>query len=196
MTKQVESRTIEVMEILRKIYVFLIDIVQTLLLAAAVFLVVYVFLFRPFQVNGDSMFPNFTDKEYILTNIVSLNFETPKRGEVVVFKAPPEPEKDFIKRVIGVVGDKIKLEKGKVFLNGAMLDESDYLSSDVITNPGSFLKEGVEVLVPQDKFIVMGDNRNYSSDSREWGFITKKDLIGKSFFVYWPPDKIGLIKSP
>ncbi|MEK7186365.1 MAG: signal peptidase I, partial [Patescibacteria group bacterium] len=73
---------------------------------------------------------------------------------------------------------------------------SDYLSSDVITNPGSFLKEGVEVLVPQDKFIVMGDNRNYSSDSREWGFITKKDLIGKSFFVYWPPDKIGLIKSP
>lgn len=184
------------MEILRKIYVFLIDIVQTLLLAAAVFLVVYVFLFRPFQVNGDSMFPNFTDKEYILTNIVSLNFETPKRGEVVVFKAPPEPEKDFIKRVIGVVGDKIKLEKGKVFLNGAMLDESDYLSSDVITNPGSFLKEGVEVLVPQDKFIVMGDNRNYSSDSREWGFITKKDLIGKSFFVYWPPDKIGLIKSP
>lgn len=184
------------MEILRKIYVFLIDIVQTLLLAAAVFLVVYVFLFRPFQVNGDSMFPNFTDKEYILTNIVSLNFGTPKRGEVVVFKAPPEPEKDFIKRVIGITGDRVKLDKGSVFLNGFRLDESRYLSSDVVTNPGSFLKEGVEVLVPQDRFIVMGDNRNYSSDSREWGFITKKDLIGKSFFVYWPPDKIGLIKSP
>lgn len=184
------------MEILRKIYVFLIDIVQTLLLAAAVFLVIYVFLFRPFQVNGDSMFPNFTDKEYILTNIITLNFRDPKKNEVIVFKAPPDPEKDFIKRVIGTAGDRVMVKDTHVFLNGQELNESKYLKPDVATYGGSFLKEGSEVTVPAEKFFVMGDNRNYSSDSREWGFVSKADIIGKSFFVYWPPDKVGPVKTP
>lgn len=184
------------MEILRKIYVFLIDIVQTLLLAAAVFLVIYVFLFRPFQVNGDSMFPNFTDKEYILTNIISLNFREPKKNEVVVFKAPQDPEKDFIKRVIGTAGDRVMIKDARVYLNGQLLDESKYLKPDVATYGGSFLVEGSEITVPLGKFFVMGDNRNYSSDSREWGYVSKSDIIGKSFFVYWPPDKVGLVKTP
>ena len=184
------------MFIIRKIYAFLIDIVETLLLAAAVFLVIYVFLFRPFQVNGDSMYPNFTDNEYILTNIISLNFEKPKKGEVIVFKAPPDPEKDFIKRVIAAPNDKIYIKDGLVFLNGEKLDESKYLKSDVKTYGGSFLKEGQEVTVPKNSYFFMGDNRSYSSDSREWGFVTIKSIIGKSFFVYWPLNKMGLVKNP
>ena len=185
-----------ILEILRKIYTFLIDIVQTLLLAAAVFLVVYVFLFRPFQVNGDSMYPNFYDKEYILTNIIVLNFEDPKRGEVIVFKAPSDPEKDYIKRVIGIPGDRIYIEKGYVYLNSQKLDESKYLKPDVLTFGGSFLKEKNEVTVPNEMYFVVGDNRSFSSDSREWGFVPKKSVIGKSFFVYWPLDKIGVVKNP
>lgn len=184
------------MEILRRIYTFLIDIVQTLLLAAAVFLVVYVFLFRPFQVNGDSMYPTFLDKEYILTNIIALSFSQPKRGEVIVFKAPEDPEKDFIKRIIGVPGDQVMVKDGEVFLNGQKLNEGSYLKSDVRTYGGRTLKDGETLTVPQDSFFVMGDNRGYSSDSREWGFVSKKDIIGKSFFVYWPPDKMGIIKNP
>ncbi len=184
------------MSIIRKIYTFLIDIVETLLLAASVFLVIYVFLFRPFQVNGDSMYPNFTDREYILTNIIILNLEKPKKGEIIVFKAPPDPEKDFIKRVIATPGDRIYIKDGSVFLNGGKLDESKYLQSNVKTYGGSFLKEGQEVEVPQESYFVMGDNRTYSSDSREWRFVPKKSIIGKSFFVYWPPGKMGIIKSP
>ena len=196
MTKHLKSKKIEHVNILRKIYVFLLDIVQTLLLAAAVFLVIYVFLFRPFQVNGESMFPNFTDKEYILTNIITLNFREPKKSEVIVFKAPPDPEKDFIKRVIGTAGDRVMIKDTYVYLNGQILDESKYLKPDVATYGGGFLKEGIEITVPQGKFFVMGDNRNYSSDSREWGFVSKSDIIGKSFFVYWPPDKVGPVKTP
>lgn len=184
------------MSIIRKIYTFLIDIVETLLLAAAVFLVIYVFFFRPFQVNGDSMYPNFTDREYILTNIIALNFEKPKKSEVIVFKAPQDPEKDFIKRVIATPGDKIYIKDGSVFLNGKKLNESNYLLSDVKTYGGSFLKEGQAVTVPQESFFVLGDNRSYSSDSREWGFVSKKSIIGKSFFVYWPLNKMGLVKIP
>ncbi len=184
------------MFILRKIYTFLVDIVETLLLAAAAFLVIYVFLFRPFQVNGASMYPNFTDREYILTNIISLNFEKPKKGEVIVFKSPQDEEKDFIKRVIAVPGDKIYIKDGSVFLNGHMLDESKYLKSDVRTYGGSFLKEGKEVEVPLENYFVMGDNRSYSSDSREWSFVPLKSVIGKSFFVYWPLGEMRVVKTP
>src|SRR5258706_9509510 len=103
------------MPIIRKIYSFLIDTIQSILIAASIFLVIYLFLFRPFQVTGESMYPNFKDKEYVLTNLITLHFGHPVRGDVVVFKAPPSPDKDFIKRIIGAAGDKIMVKNGDVF---------------------------------------------------------------------------------
>ncbi len=184
------------MGILRKIYSFLLDAVQTFLLAAAFFLVIYVFLFRPFQVNGDSMFPNFKDQEYVLTNIIQLRFQEPKLGDVIVFKAPTDPEKDYIKRVIGVPGDRVMVKDGNVYLNGKLLNESVFLKPTVKTYGGTFLQEGEEKTVPPDSYFTLGDNRPYSSDSREWGFVQKDLIIGQSFFAYWPPPLAGLIKNP
>ena len=154
------------------------------------------FLFRPFQVNGASMFPNFKDREYVLTNLISLRFNDPIRGDVIVFKAPPDPEKDFIKRVIGVSGDTVMVKNGSVYVNNQILDESKYLASDVKTYGGYYLKEGAEITVPQDEFFVLGDNRPFSSDSREWGLVRKDELIGRSFFVYWPPNQMRVINNP
>lgn len=184
------------MFIIRKVYAFLIDTIQSLLLAAAVFLVIYVFLFRPFQVNGESMYPNFRDKQYILTNIIALRFHNPKLGDVIVFKAPPDPEKDYIKRVIGVPNDKIFIKDRHVYLNGKILNESAYLKPDVETNGGSFFRESQEITVTEENYFVLGDNRSNSSDSREWGFVPKKNIIGESFFAYWPIDSIGFVKNP
>lgn len=184
------------MEILRKIYSFLLDSVQTFLIAAAVFLVIYVFLFRPFEVKGESMYPNFYDKEYVLTNLISLRLQDPKVGDVLVFKAPPDPEKDYIKRVIAIPGDTVSIKDGLVYVNGKQLDESGYLSSTVKTYSGAFLADGETITVPKDEYFVMGDNRVYSSDSREWGFVKKSELIGNSFFVYWPLNRMRLISNP
>lgn len=184
------------MEFIRKVYYFLLDTIQTLLLVFSVFLVIYIFLFRPFQVSGNSMYPTFLDKEYILTNIISLKLGEPKRGDVVVFKAPNDPEKDFIKRVIGIPGDLVTIKNGSVYLNGMLLDESMYLKPDVKTYSGSFMKEGVNVTVIPNAYLVLGDNRSGSSDSREWGFVPVKSIIGKSMFVYWPLDKMGFINNP
>lgn len=184
------------MEILRKIYLFLLDTVQTFLIAAAVFLVIYVFLFRPFEVKGESMYPNFHDKEFVLTNIVLLRFQNPKHGDVVVFKAPPDPDKDYIKRVIATPGDTVSIENGKVILNGKLLDESSYLKPDVVTQGATFLSEGKTVKVPKDEYFVLGDNRQYSSDSREWGFVKKINLIGDSMFVYWPLSRMRFVENP
>jgi signal peptidase I len=184
------------MAILRKVYFFLLDALQTLLIAAAVFLVVYMFLFRPFQVKGDSMYPNFQDKEYVLTNLIGLKFQKLKTGDVIIFKAPPDPDKDFIKRVLGAPGNRVLIKDGDVYLNGQLLDESAYLAGGLRTSGGSFLQEGQEVTVGPNEYFVMGDNRNESSDSREWGFVPRDKIIGLSFLIYWPVSKLQVVSNP
>ncbi len=184
------------MVFLKKIYSFLLDTTQTLLLVFAVFLVIYVFLFRPFRVSGNSMDPTFFDKQYILTNIIALKLGRPKIGDVIVFKAPPDPEKDYIKRIIGAPGDSVLIRDGDVYVNGKLLDQSSYLKPSVRTYGGSFLHENEAVTIPQDTYFVMGDNRPGSSDSREWGFVPLKSVIGESFFAYWPLNKMGIVKNP
>ena len=186
---------ISISEILKKVYLFFLDALQTILLAASVFLVIYIFLFRPFQVSGESMFPTFKNKEYILTNLITIRMSELKKGDVIVFHAPNDDEKDYIKRVMGTAGDAIFLRDGDVYVNNEKVDESAYLTG-VKTYGGSFLHEEAIVRVPEGHYFVMGDNRPFSSDSREWGFLAKNEVIGKSFFVYWPFNTARLVKNP
>ena len=142
------------------------------------------------------MYPTFKNGEYILTNLIALRTNGLQRGDVIVFQAPPDQEKDFIKRVIGLPGDTVELKNGFVYVNGKKLDESSFLKPTVKTYGGNFLKNGVPVAVPPGEYLVMGDNRTYSSDSREWGFVPLKSIVGKSFIVYWPLDKMQIVKNP
>lgn len=183
------------MFILRGIYHFFIDTIQTFLFAASIFLVIYVFFLRPFQIDGASMFPTFVHGEHVLTNLISLKFDDPKRGDVIVFKSPEDEKKDFIKRVIGIAGDSVSLRDGYVYLNNEKLNEL-YLGPEVRTRGGAFLDDGNMVTVPRGEFFVMGDNRANSSDSRAWGFIKRDAIIGKSLFVYWPVNKMRVVKNP
>lgn len=183
------------MSVAKKIYAFFFDTIQTFFLAGAIFLVLYAFILRPFQVSGESMYPTYKDHEYILTNIVGLRFGELKRGDVIVFKAPTD-DKDFIKRVIALPGDSISVKQGFVYLNGKKVNESSYLKNDVRTPDGTFLRSGETEIVPEDYVFVMGDNRQFSSDSREWGFLSKKNIIGKSFFVYWPLTASRVERNP
>ncbi len=180
----------------KKAWGLLSDTIQTFLMALAVFLVIYFFIARPFQVSGDSMFPTYKDKEYIFTNIVGLKLGHLSRGDVIVFKAPIDPTKDFIKRVIGLPGDTVELKNGSVYINGSKLDESNYLSSDVKTTGGNYLAENVTKQIPKGEVFVLGDNRPFSSDSREWGLLNESAIIGKSFFVYWPISEAHAVTNP
>lgn len=142
------------------------------------------------------MYPNFKNGEYVLTNLIALRTSKIHRGQVIVFKAPPDPTKDFIKRVIGLPGDTVMLQSGDVYLNGRKLDQSAFLSSDVKTYGGAFLKDGQTVTVPDGELFVMGDNRPYSSDSREWGFVPLGNVIGESMLIYWPPQDMSAVHDP
>lgn len=184
------------MEFLRKSYSTILDFAQTIILVIGAVVIVYFFLFKPFQVSGSSMYPNFMDREYLIANVIGLRISDPKLGDVIVFKAPNDPDKDYIKRVIGVPGDSVGIQDGKVILNGKILDESAYLKPDVFTKGSSYLRDDQTVVVPEGNFLVMGDNRGFSSDSREWGLVPKKNILGKSLLIYLPLNKAGIIQNP
>ncbi len=168
-----------------------IDLIQTLVVFGAIFALIYLFIAQPHKVSGASMVPTFQDGDYILTDKITYRFGPPKKGDVIVLKNPRNEEVDFIKRIIATPGDTLKVADSSVFVNGEKLPES-YLPSDIETRAGNFLAEGSEIKVGPNQYFVFGDNRNHSSDSREWGSITKEEIVGRVFFRYWPPQSFGL----
>lgn len=178
----------------RSVVSFFLDFLETIVVALSIFVVIYLFIVQPHEVKGNSMEPNFHNNEYILTDKISYRFREPKRGEVIIFKAPRNQEVDYIKRVIALAGDRIKVEKGFVYVNGEKLDES-YLKDTTSLFSGSFMQEGGEILVGNDEVMVLGDNRPHSSDSREFGPVPQNLIIGRAILRYWPLTAVGLIPS-
>lgn len=172
------------------------DIIEFFVSTAAVAILIYLFLTQPHEVNGSSMFPNFHDKEFLLTDKLSYRLRDPARGDVVIFSAPPSARCpvglncDFIKRVVGLPGETIMVNNGHIYINGKILREP-YLNDSVVTSPGpsstSFLPEGISREIPVNSYVMLGDNRGASSDSRDWGVVTKDRIVGKAWIRYWPP---------
>jgi signal peptidase I len=185
--------------IFRKVADFILDIFETLVIALSIFLVVYIFLLQPHQVNGQSMEPNFQSGDYVLTDKISYVFGEPSRGDVVVFEAPPGAHCptgtgcDFIKRVIGLPGETVEVKNNHYYINGKQLDES-YIPSEMRTEPGQYTSNRV-ITLSVNEYFVSGDNRQNSSDSRAWGPVTKSMIVGKAFFRYWPAESVGVIRS-
>lgn len=183
------------MEVFKKFTRIVYEFIEAFVISASIFVVVYLFLMQPHQVKGSSMFPTFKDQEYLLTDKVTYKSRLPKYGDVVVFKAPINENFDFIKRVIAVAGDTVMVKDGKVFVNDKMLDEF-YLPSEYTTSPGQFLKEGESFLVPEGTVMTFGDNRDHSSDSRDWGPVPLQNIVGRVFFRYWPTKVAGVVMNP
>lgn len=181
--------------LLKKIVGLLYEMIEVFVVSASIFVVVYLFLMQPHQVKGSSMFPTFKDGEYLLTDKVTYRTREPMAGDIIVFKAPINENFDFIKRVIAVPGDRIMIAAGSVYVNGNKIPET-YLPPEYTTSPGQFLREGQEYTIPEGSVFAIGDNRDHSSDSRDWGPVPYQNIIGKAFFRYWPTDKIGLIVNP
>jgi signal peptidase I len=179
----------------RKLWLWFLDFAETIVIALAIFVIMYRFLFQPHEVKGNSMYDNYHDGEYLLTDKISYRFHLPQRDEVVIFKAPKNEDYDYIKRIIGLPGDQIKIESGRVYVNNQLLDESGYLGPSVMTQPGYFSREGINITVTDDNYYVLGDNRNNSSDSRDWGLVPKTNIIGKAWLRYWPITKLGIINK-
>lgn len=170
------------------------EFVEAFVISASVFVVVYLFLMQPHQVKGASMYPTFKDKEYLLTDKISYKRGLPQYGDVIVFKAPVNENFDFIKRVIALPGQTVMVKGGQVYIDDKQLDEY-YLNDDVVTNPGQFLLEGESYVVQPGEVMAFGDNRDHSSDSRDWGPVPEQNIVGRVFFRYWPTSVVGVISN-
>lgn len=171
----------------------IVEFLQFLAIVLAIGAIIRFFVAEPHKVSGHSMVPNFQNGDYIITNKVSLQMGSPVRGEVIILHNPRNADEVFIKRVISLPGEKIRLQNGYVFINDQKLDEP-YLPAGLKTPTESFLSEGEEFVIPQDNYFVIGDNRGGSSDSREWGPVKKELIIGQAWLRYWPIQKAKLLQ--
>jgi len=179
-----------------KIPVFLIFLFDLIKLVAIAFLIVWpihYFIFQPFYVVGPSMEPNFYDKDYLIITKINYRFNSPQRGEVVIFKSPINPKDFLIKRVIGLPGEQVIIKSGKINIHKdnqeIELKEEDYLPAGITT-----LGE-IDATLKSDEYYVLGDNRNMSLDSRVFGQIKKSYIVGQAWFRGWPLNDFGFIKT-
>ena len=179
---------------MKKIINTLLEFFELTLIGALVFVIVYIFIGQLLEVSGNSMEPTFHDKEQIVAEKLTINISNINRGDVVIFNDPTEKDKLVIKRVVGLPNEKIKIENGSIYIDGNLLEET-YLSKDTYTNLkyNHKLKEGEEYEIGKDSYIVLGDNRDNSRDSREWGALHRNSIIGRALLVYYPLKDIGLV---
>lgn len=190
----------------------LIELVTIVAVALGLALAIQAFVVKPFRIPSESMVPTLAVGQRVLVDRITMHFSDPGRGDIVVFKPPrgadqdrcgvahppdeacplPTPQRsqtNFIKRVVGLPGDRLKVIAGRVWINGKQLNEP-YIkpnsSCEICQLPR-------EIKIPPGDFFMMGDNRGESDDSRTWGPVPKKWIIGKAFFTYWPPHRIGTL---
>jgi len=161
---------------------------RDLLISLAISAFIIIFLYQPVKVEGTSMMPSLEDQERIFVNKFVYRLEPIERGDVVVFRYPRDPSKSYIKRVIAMAGDHIRIDAGQVYVNDKALDESyvppEY--ADVRSLP--------EMVVPSNSYFMLGDHRSMSDDSRNFGPVNQSFIYGKAVFGYWPMDKLGRVK--
>jgi len=162
--------------------------VRDLLVSLAISAFIIIFLYQPVKVEGTSMMPGLEDQERIFVNKFVYRWEPIQRGDIVVFRYPRDPSKSYIKRVIGVAGDRIRIENGQVYVNGDALDE-DYVPSEYAD-----ARSYPEVVVPRSSYFVLGDHRTMSNDSRDFGPVNERYIYGKAVFGYWPMEKLGRLR--
>ena len=168
----------------------ILETIKIILLALLIVMPIRYFLFQPFIVKGQSMEPGVVSGDYLIVDEITYRFREPARGEVIVFKYPFNPSHRYIKRIIGLPGEKVEIRNGKVYINGKPLNESTYLP------PGTETPGEIETVLRENEYFVLGDNRIASADSRTWGPLPRKNIIGRAIIRAWPLDALAKFSAP
>jgi len=162
----------------------MLDIIETLVLAVVLFIGINAVSARV-RVDGFSMRPTLEDGEFVLVNKMSYRLGAVQRGDIIVFHFPLNPKEELIKRVIGLPGDRVSVQNHQVYINGQMLNEPYIAQAPIYTG---------EWTVLDGQLFVMGDNRNNSNDSKDWGLLPAENVVGKAILIYWPPPMWNMLK--
>jgi signal peptidase I len=179
--------------------------IESIVIAFLLAMVIRTFIIQAFKIPTGSMRPTLMEGDLILVNkfiygakipftdLRLPDIRQPQRGDVVVFIYPEDKKKDFIKRLVALPKEKVEIENGTIFIDGEPLRDSRF-SQRFYYNRGDFAKEDREIIVPAGSLFVLGDNSASSKDSRYWGFVPQKNVLGKAILIYWPPQRIRIIK--
>lgn len=181
-------------QIFASITQFVFNTIEAVVIALALSIIFYLFIATPHEVVGRSMLPNFQNGEYLIGNKIGYKFTEPQRGDVIIFEF--NDQTDYIKRIVGLPGEEISLQDGRVHIDSQRLDESEYLDDSVLTLGGDSLQEGTSMQIPEKHYFVCGDNRPNSSDSRDFGPISREKIKGKAWLVYFPFTDFRLVSHP
>lgn len=173
--------------------IFLWEIFKIAVIALVIVAPIRYFLFQPFIVSGESMSPNFESGDYLIVDEISYRFSEPQRGDVIVFNWPKDTKQRFIKRVIGLPGETVSVKGGQVEV--AKDGKTDTLAERYLPNDLKTYGD-ITITLNVDEYFVLGDNREYSYDSRAWGIVPRKDIIGKAFLRIFPVSSLSAISHP
>lgn len=168
------------------------EIVRILLISLAIVIPIRYFIVQPFVVRGASMEPNFTDREYLVVDEASYYFRPPARGEVIIFRYPRDTSQFFIKRIIGLPGEKVTIQKGRIMIANAHYPDGFTLEEPYL-DPALKTYPDVQYALGGDEYFVLGDNRNASLDSRVWGVLPRNLMVGRAVLSAWPPATFGRV---
>jgi len=178
---------------------------ESIVIAFILAMFIRTFFVQAFKIPTGSMRPTLLERDAILVNKLIYGakipftdlrlpaFRQPKRGDVIVFIYPENPKKDFIKRLVAIEGETLEIKSGTIYINDLPLLDSIF-SQRFYYNKGELAKEGEKIVVPKDSYFVLGDNSASSQDSRYWGFVPKKNILGQAMIIYWPPQRIRIIR--
>lgn len=168
------------------------ETIKVFVIPIVIVIVVRTYIAQPFIVKGASMEPNFEDKEYLIVDEITPLLKEFSRGTVVVFRYPLEPSEFFIKRIVGLPGEHITIRGGEIVIRTQ--DGKDTVLHEPYLARGTVTVGDIDIDIPPDAYFVLGDNRNFSSDSRRWGLLPKEFITGRAFIRLWPPEKISILE--
>lgn len=180
---------------MRKFFLSILEVVEIGLVALGTVFLVRTFLVQPFLVSGDSMVPNFSNGDYLLVDELVYRFRNPARGEVVVFHYPNDESTYFIKRIIGLPGEVVRIKDGKITIFSGDNAREVVLEENYISYNSRRMSDG-EFKLEKDEYFVLGDNRSYSFDSRNWGALKRDKIVGMVRLRLWPPQSLRIFAAP
>ena len=178
---------------MKGVFLFIFEVIKIVVLALLIVIPIRYFIFQPFIIKGNSMEPNFHQGDYLIVDEISYRFKEPQRGDVIVFRYPQDTSQRFIKRIIGLPGETVTMEEGKITISEEteerILDESTYL-------PMQNYFDNVSLSLNENEYFVLGDNRFSSFDSRKWGSLPRDYIVGRVILRTWLPSAMARISTP
>ncbi|MDP3982109.1 MAG: signal peptidase I [bacterium] len=181
---------------MKAIFLFIVELAKIVLIAIVIVVPIRAFVFQPFLVRGDSMQPNFANGDYLIVEELSYRFRDPKRGETVVFRFPQNPSSRYIKRIIGLPGEAVQIRNNQIIIETSLGSSDILVLNETSYLPGAQTVGSSRTVLGKDEYFVLGDNRQFSSDSRQWGILPEDHIIGRALLRVFPVQTFAKFSIP